>query len=48
MQQVVRSAEQGEYRESDYLQPSTVAGVICGVLALPADGVITDLTLYPH
>jgi NAD(P)-dependent dehydrogenase (short-subunit alcohol dehydrogenase family) len=48
MQQEVRSAENAEYREADYLQPATVAGVICGLLALPADGVITDVTLNPR
>jgi len=47
MQRAVRAAESGEYRESDYLQPSTVAGAIEMMLSLPADGVITDLTLRP-
>jgi NADP-dependent 3-hydroxy acid dehydrogenase YdfG len=48
MQRVVRDAEGGEYDSSAYLQPDTVAGVICSVLALPADGVITDVTLRPR
>ncbi|HEY0165739.1 MAG TPA: SDR family NAD(P)-dependent oxidoreductase [Jatrophihabitans sp.] len=47
MQRTVRAAEAGEYEESDYLQPATVAQVIELILALPADGVITDLTLRP-
>lgn len=47
MQRSVRAAESGEYQESDYLQPATVAQVIELILALPADGVITDLTLRP-
>jgi NAD(P)-dependent dehydrogenase (short-subunit alcohol dehydrogenase family) len=47
MQRLVRAAESGEYRESDYLQPATVAQVIELMLALPADGVITDLTVRP-
>jgi NAD(P)-dependent dehydrogenase (short-subunit alcohol dehydrogenase family) len=47
MQRSVRAAESGEYRESDYLQPATVAGAIEMILALPSDGVITDLTLRP-
>jgi NAD(P)-dependent dehydrogenase (short-subunit alcohol dehydrogenase family) len=47
MQRIVRGAESGEYRESDYLHPATVAGVIELMLLLPADGVITDLTLRP-
>jgi NAD(P)-dependent dehydrogenase (short-subunit alcohol dehydrogenase family) len=47
MQRSVRAAESGEYQESAYLQPATVAQVIQTILALPADGVITDLTLRP-
>jgi NAD(P)-dependent dehydrogenase (short-subunit alcohol dehydrogenase family) len=47
MQRVVRSAESGEYRESDYLQPDTVAGVIELMLTLPSDGVLTDVILRP-
>jgi NAD(P)-dependent dehydrogenase (short-subunit alcohol dehydrogenase family) len=47
MQRTVREAESGEYRESDYLQPGTVAHVIELMLLLPSDGVITDLSLRP-
>lgn len=47
MQRTVRAAEDGEFAESDYLRPATVAGVICSVLALPPDGVLTDVTLRP-
>ena len=47
LQRTVRAAESGEYRESDYLQPGTVAQAIQLMLALPADGVITDLILRP-
>lgn len=47
MQRSVRAAEAGDYDESAYLQPGTVADVIASMLALPADGVITDLTLRP-
>ena len=47
MQRSVRAAEAGDYQESDYLQPDTVAGAIEMILALPRDGVITDLTLRP-
>ncbi|MDQ1737508.1 MAG: hypothetical protein QOH56_3759 [Pseudonocardiales bacterium] len=47
MQRTVRRAEGGEYQEKAYLDPATVAGVICTVLALPADGVLTDVTLRP-
>ena len=48
MQRQLRSAEGGDFEPERYLQPSTVAGVIASVLALPADGVITELTLHPH
>jgi NAD(P)-dependent dehydrogenase (short-subunit alcohol dehydrogenase family) len=48
MQRTVRSAEGGGYDQDDYLQPDTVAGVICSVLALPADGVITEVVLRPR
>lgn len=47
MQRVVRRAEDGTYDESQYLAPTTVAGVIASVLALPADATVTDLTLRP-
>lgn len=47
MQRSVRAAEAGEYHEPDYLQPDTVAGAIEMILALPPDGVITDLVLRP-
>jgi NADP-dependent 3-hydroxy acid dehydrogenase YdfG len=48
MQRIVRSAEGGAYDASDYLEPATVAGVICSVLTLPEDGAITDVTLRPR
>jgi short-subunit dehydrogenase len=48
MQRAVRDAEGGEFEASAYLSAATVAGVICSVLALPADGVITDVTLRPR
>jgi NADP-dependent 3-hydroxy acid dehydrogenase YdfG len=48
MQRIVREAEGGEFDASAYLAPATVAGVICSVLVLPADGVITDVTLRPR
>jgi short-subunit dehydrogenase len=48
MQRIVRDAEGGEFDASAYLAPATVAGVICSVLALPADGVITDVSLRPR
>lgn len=47
MQRSVRAAESGEYDETAYLRPDTVAQVIQLILTLPADGVITDLTLRP-
>ncbi|MGX7681428.1 SDR family NAD(P)-dependent oxidoreductase [Jatrophihabitans sp. DSM 45814] len=47
MQRAVRHAENGRYDEAAYLSPATVAGVICSVLFLPEDGVITDVTVRP-
>ncbi len=47
MQRSVRAAEAGDYDEAEYLRPETVAQVIACMLSLPADGVITDLTLRP-
>lgn len=47
MQREVRAAEAGGYDERDYLRPETVAGVLASVLALPTDGLITDLTHRP-
>jgi NAD(P)-dependent dehydrogenase (short-subunit alcohol dehydrogenase family) len=48
MQRVVRDAEGGDYDPSEYLSPDTVAGVICSVLMLHADGVLTDVVLNPR
>jgi NADP-dependent 3-hydroxy acid dehydrogenase YdfG len=48
MQRAVRSAEGGGYEPSAYLDPATVAGVICSALMLPAGGVITDVTVRPR
>ncbi len=48
MQRTVRAAEGGDYQPEAYLRPETVAQVICSILELPADAVITDLTLRPR
>lgn len=47
MQRELRAALFEPYTEADYLRAETVAGVICVMLALPADGVITELSLRP-
>ena len=47
MQVKVRKLERAEYVAEDYLSVSTVAAAVVGVLRLPADGVVTDLTLRP-
>lgn len=48
MQREVRALEFADYDERDYLRASTVAAVIATMLALPADGVLTDVTLRPR
>ena len=48
MQRELRDAEQGSYDQDRYLSPATVAQAIADVLRLPADAVITDLTLRPQ
>jgi short-subunit dehydrogenase len=47
MQRALRHSQSLPYREGDYLRPETVAGVISSILQLPADGVITELSLRP-
>jgi NAD(P)-dependent dehydrogenase (short-subunit alcohol dehydrogenase family) len=47
MQRDLRRAQALPYREHDYLRPETVAGVICSLLQLPTDGVITEISLRP-
>lgn len=47
MQRELRRVQSLPYRESDYLRPETVAGVIATILQLPSDGVITELSLRP-
>jgi NADP-dependent 3-hydroxy acid dehydrogenase YdfG len=48
MQRTLRDAEQGTYDQDRYLSTVTVAQAIAGVLRLPADAVVTDLTLRPR
>jgi NAD(P)-dependent dehydrogenase (short-subunit alcohol dehydrogenase family) len=48
MQRVVRAYEDGPYVADDYLQASTVAGVIAQVLATPADAVVPEVSVRPH
>lgn len=45
MQRELVAAEGADYDPARYLRVETVAQVILGMLTLPADGVITDLTL---
>jgi len=45
MQRKVRAQENAEYRPADYLEPSTVARAILGVIETPADGIVTDLSI---
>jgi NAD(P)-dependent dehydrogenase (short-subunit alcohol dehydrogenase family) len=47
MQATLRAAEGGDYRPADYLRADTVATVVAAVLALPADGMLTDVVLRP-
>jgi NAD(P)-dependent dehydrogenase (short-subunit alcohol dehydrogenase family) len=48
MQRMLRAYEHGDFDEAQYLRPSTVAAVIAQVLATPADGVVTDVTVRPR
>jgi NADP-dependent 3-hydroxy acid dehydrogenase YdfG len=48
MQRELRSFEGGEYVESAYVQPATVAAVITSVLRLPPDAVVEDVTIMPR
>jgi hypothetical protein len=43
----VRATEGGEFREADYLQPSSVAAVGAVAVAAPGDGQVTDVILRP-
>jgi NADP-dependent 3-hydroxy acid dehydrogenase YdfG len=47
MQRQLRAAAAQEFNEGDYIRPATAAKVIVDVLKLPADAVITDVTLRP-
>jgi NADP-dependent 3-hydroxy acid dehydrogenase YdfG len=48
MQRALRAQEGGPYQPHKYLRPETVAQVIAQVLATPADGVVSELTLLPR
>jgi len=45
MQRKVRAQENAEYRPADYIEPSTVARAILGVIETPADGIVTDVSI---
>ena len=48
MQRQLQSAEGGTYDESRYVRAETAAAVIAQMLLLPADGVLSDVTLRPR
>lgn len=47
MQRRIRDWENAAYEPERYSDPGTVAGAVLGVLELPADSTITDLTIRP-
>jgi NAD(P)-dependent dehydrogenase (short-subunit alcohol dehydrogenase family) len=47
MQRDLQAATGGTYRPEEFIDPVTAADVIVGLLRLPADAVVTDLTLRP-
>lgn len=47
MQRGVRATEGGEFREADYLQPSSIAALVAVAVAAPPDGQVTDVILRP-
>ncbi|UVY85273.1 SDR family oxidoreductase [Brachybacterium sp. NBEC-018] len=48
MQRQLRDFEQGEYRESDYVAPATVAATVRLALDLPAEASIDELSVRPR
>jgi short-subunit dehydrogenase len=48
MQQKVHAQEGREYDAGDWIDPATVATAILGVLDLPADAILSDLSLSPR
>lgn len=48
MQRQLRSFEDGEYREEDYLRPETVAATVALALRLPSDGGLDELSVRPR
>jgi short-subunit dehydrogenase len=48
MQQRVHDQEGREYDAADWVDPATVADAIIGILDLPRDATMTDLTLRPR
>jgi NAD(P)-dependent dehydrogenase (short-subunit alcohol dehydrogenase family) len=45
MQRMVQEVSGGTYESSRYLQPDTLASLIGSMMMLPADGIITDLSV---
>lgn len=48
MQRQLRDFEQGEYRESDYVDPATVAATVRLALDLPAEASLDELSVRPR
>ncbi len=48
MQRAVRAAEGGEYRETDYLSPESVAAVVASAVRVPRDAQVTELMVRPR
>lgn len=48
MQERVHAAEGKEYAAGDFMSPQTVARAMLGVIDLPRDAVVTDLTVRTH
>ena len=48
MQRELRSFERGEYVESNYLRPETVAGAVRFALSVPPEACVEDLSIRPR
>ena len=48
MQHELVAYEGGEYDAAKFLRPETVAEVVAGALATPADGDVQEIVLRPH
>lgn len=48
MQRQLRASENGEYREPDYVQPTSVAATVALALRLPAEASLDTLSIRPR